>query len=229
MTNQTKPLVSPHPSHTIEDYLAIIYVMQRDGEDIIAARMAESLEVSPPTVTVTLKRMERDGWLEAEGKKGICLTAAGYEAACSVIRRHMLTEWLLSRMLKVPWSRIHSEAHQIEHSISTEIENQMVTNLDNPQFCPHGNPLPGYEILSANWVQLTTVQVGTCFSIRRVHETAEGDTELMQFLEYNGIIPGVPAKLVENLTFNQTLTLDVDGNKVTLGYASARYIWVEFS
>jgi len=227
MTNLSKAPSVPHPSPTVEDYLAIIYVMQRDGEDIIAARLAETLEVSPPTVTVTLKRMERDGWLVPESKKGISLTKAGYDAACSVIRRHMLTEWLLARMLKVPWSRIHSEAHQIEHSISKEIELQMLTNLDNPQLCPHGNPLPGYENLSAEWIPLPQVKIGTQVTIRRIHETAEDDDELMQYLENNGIVPGALAVLADNLPFNQTLTLNISGKSVILGFTSARDIQVE--
>src|SRR4030066_2485977 len=103
------------PTPTIEDYLAIMFVMERDGEEIIAARLAESLEVTPPTVTVTLKRMERDGWIEVEGRKNIHLTDTGCEAASSVIRRHMLTEGRLARLLKVPWSDVHNEAHTIEH------------------------------------------------------------------------------------------------------------------
>ena len=227
MTSQNRPSNGHHPSPTIEDYLAIIYVFQRDGEEIIAARLAESLDVSPPTVTATLKRMERDGWLEPAEKKGIRLTTDGYKAACTVIRRHMLTEWLLARILKVPWSRIHNEAHQIEHSISEEIELQMLTNLDHPQLCPHGNPLPGYESLSADWVQLTTLPNAVSFIIRRIHETAEGDTELMQFLENSGIIPGAKVKLLESLPFNQTLTLEKDEKQITPGYVSAHYIWVE--
>ena len=79
--------------------------MERDGDEVIAARLAESLEVAPPTVTVTLKRMERDGWVATEQGKDIRLTDKGCEAASSVIRRHMLTEWMLARMLKVPWSQ----------------------------------------------------------------------------------------------------------------------------
>src|SRR4030042_1717620 len=75
------------PTPTIEDYLAIMYVMERDGEEIIAARMAESLDVSPPTVTVTLKRRERDGWIVGESRKNIHLTDHGCEAASSVIRQ----------------------------------------------------------------------------------------------------------------------------------------------
>jgi len=135
-TNKTRP------TPTIEDYLAVMYVMIRDDEKIIAARLAETLEVAPPTVAVTLKRMERDGWIFNRGRKGIFLTDAGLEAAQSVIRRHMLTEWMLARMLNVPWSRIHEEAHKIEHTISDDIEARMQLNLDDPHVCPHGNPLP---------------------------------------------------------------------------------------
>jgi len=217
------------PTPTIEDYLALIYVMERDGETVIAARLAETLEVAPPTVSVTLKRMERDGWIASDPKKGISLTPSGCDAASSVIRRHMLTEWMLARLLKVPWSRVHAEADQIEHTISDEIEGQMRTNLDNPQVCPHGNPLPGYEYISASWLPLTEIAAGEKVVIRRVHEMAEDDHELMQFLENNGMIPGAPAEVTEVLAFNQTIGLIVANQHVTVGFPAARYIFVEKS
>ncbi|MFA7407216.1 MAG: MarR family transcriptional regulator, partial [Anaerolineaceae bacterium] len=62
------------PSPTIEDYLAVIYTLDRDGERVIGARLAQSLDVSAPTVTATLKRMERDGWIVFEEDKEIKLT-----------------------------------------------------------------------------------------------------------------------------------------------------------
>jgi DtxR family Mn-dependent transcriptional regulator len=215
------------PTPTIEDYLAIIYVMERDEGEVIAARLAESLEVAPPTVTVTLKRMERDGWIATEQGKNIRLTNKGCEAACSVIRRHMLTEWMLARMLKVPWSRVHAEADQIEHTISDEIETQMRANLDDPQLCPHGNPLPGYEHVAADWLPLSGVRTDEKVIIRRIHETAEENHELLEFLETNGIVPGAQAEVTENLSFNQTLSLQLGKCKVALGYPTARYIFVE--
>jgi DtxR family Mn-dependent transcriptional regulator len=219
--------VENRPTPTIEDYLAIMYVMERDHEEIIAARLAESLEVAPPTVTVTLKRMERDGWITIRGHKSIQLTEAGCAAASSVIRRHMLTEWMLARMLKIPWSHIHTEAHQIEHTISAEIEAQMRENLDDPQLCPHGNPLPGYEHVAAGWVPLTGTAAGDRVVIRRIHETAEGNAELMHFLETNGILPGAKGKVEELLPFNQTITLALSGRQVIVGFPIAQYIYVE--
>jgi DtxR family Mn-dependent transcriptional regulator len=215
------------PTPTIEDYLAIIYVMERDDHEVIPARLAESLEVAPPTVTVTLKRMARDGWIATDKGKDIRLSKKGCESARSVIRRHMLTEWTLASMLKVPWSRLHAEAHQIEHTISDEIETQMRTNLDDPELCPHGNPLPGHEHVAADWLPLTGVLPGEKVIIRRIHETAEDNQELLEFLETNGIVPGARAEVTEILSFNQTLSLQLGKQKVALGFPTAKYIFVE--
>jgi DtxR family Mn-dependent transcriptional regulator len=227
MTQSIKTQTECRPTPTIEDYLAIIYVMERDEGEVVAARLAASLEVAPPTVTVTLKRMERDGWIATEQGKNVRLTGKGHEAACSVIRRHMLIEWMLARMLKVPWSHVHAEADQIEHTISDQIEAQMRTNLDDPQFCPHGNPLPGYEHIAANWLPLTRILPGEKIIIRRIHETAEEDRELLEFLETNGIVPGAFAEVTAVLAFNQTLDLQIEKHTVALGFPAARYIFVE--
>jgi DtxR family Mn-dependent transcriptional regulator len=215
------------PTATVEDYLASIYTLERDGQAVIAAHLAETLSVTPPTVTVTLQRMERDGWITTKGHKGIQLTKSGREAARSVIRRHMLTEWLLTRTLKLPWSKAHAEAHQIEHTISEETEAQLRASLDNPQVCPHGNPLPGYEQVTAGWVPLLEAQPGETVVIRRIHESAEADTALLQFLEANRIAPGARAVVVEILPFNQTVTLKVGARSLTLGFAAARNLSVE--
>ncbi len=227
MIKSNPDLQQKRPTPTIEDYLAVIYVLQRDGGEVIAARLADSLEVSAPTVTLTLKRMERDGWVAAESGKAIRLSEKGLEAARSVIRRHMLTEWMLARMLKVPWSRVHAEADQIEHTISDQLETQLRSNLDDPQTCPHGNPLPGYEHVAEGWIPLTQVAAGTKMTIRRVHEIIEDNPELLEFLEANGIVPGARAEVSEVLPFNQTLTLQVGEHPVSLGLAIARYIFVE--
>ena len=215
------------PTATVEDYLILMYVMQRDGEDIIAVRLAEALEVSPPTVTTTLKRMERDGWIVNESRQGICLTDSGLVAAHSVINRHMLTEWVLMKMLGVPWSKIHDEAHRIEHTISDEIETRMREHLDDPHICPHGNPMPGYEHLVADWKPLTEMEVGQIGIMRRVHEMAEDRNAVMQFLESNQLVPGIQFTISQNLPFNQTLEIDVSGQLITIGYTVARYIFAE--
>jgi len=219
---------SSRPTHTVEDYLMNIYVMERDQGEIVAARLAELLNVAPATVAMTLKRMQRDNWIKGKNRgEGIHLTETGRAAAHSVIRRHMLTEWLLMKILKVPYAQIHAEAHHIEHAISPQIEERLSEILDDPQVCPHGNPFPGCEEATRLWIPLCDITPGESVVIRRIHEFAENNQDLLVFLIDNGVLPGAEAHVMEVLPFNQTLTIMVADQSVTLGFPVARYIFVE--
>ena len=224
-SSHTRP--TDRPSHTIEDYLMTMFVMERDSGEIVAARLAEMLNVSPATVAMTFKRMERDNWITGKGRKSIQLTETGREAAYSVVRRHMLTEWLLVKLLKVPIAQTHDEAHGIEHAISPQLEARLRDVLDDPKVCPHGNPFPGCEEYTSGWIPLTDLAVGQTVVIRRIHEFAEANHPLLVFLAANGITPGAVVEIAEILPFNQTLSIRLDGKSVTLGFSAARFIFAE--
>jgi len=215
------------PTHTVEDYLMTMHVMERDYGEIVAARLAEMLGVAPATVAMTFKRMERDNWITGKGRKAVHLTDTGREAAHSVTRRHMLTEWLLLKILKVDLPLIHDEAHGIEHAISPHLEERMRDILGDPHVCPHGNPLPGYEDEVSGWIPLTELALDEKVVIRRVHEFAEENPGLLNFLIENGVLPGAEVQVLEILPFNQTLTIEVEGRRVILGFLAARYIFAE--
>jgi DtxR family transcriptional regulator, Mn-dependent transcriptional regulator len=211
-------------SSTIQDYLSLIFVLERDNEQVVGARLAELLDVTPPTVTNTLKRMSRDG-LVVMGKQGARLTAAGRRSARTVTRRHMLTEWMM--VGRLPWSRLHMEAHNLEHAISAESEEALLQELGHPQTCPHGNPLPGSEDAVRSWIPLMTIHEHETVIIRRIHELAEQNVELMAFLESKDVVPDKRATILEVLPFNQTITLTIDDKTATLSFASARHVFVE--
>lgn len=219
--------MSEKNSATIEDYLEMLFILQRDGIPIVGARLAELLKVSPPTVTNTLKRMARDGLVTLNPAQGAPLTQQGLELARSVMRRHMLTECMLVSMLKVPWSETHAEAHHMEHAVSEAIEEQMRSNLGNPTTCPHGNPMPGYESITTHWIPLREVASGETVIMRRVHEMGESEPGLLSFLEKNGLIPGAVLEVLEILPFNQTLTLKVKDCQVSIGFSAVKFIFVE--
>jgi DtxR family Mn-dependent transcriptional regulator len=215
------------PTPTIENYLSKILEMERAHEEVVGLRLAEAMNVAAPTVSATLRRMERDGWIKADARWGYRLTATGREAASSILRRHMLAEWMLNELLDMPWSDVHAEAHQIEHTISDQVETQLKKNLNDPKFCPHGNPLPGNETEASIWIPMTEITPGTKIVIRRIHESAEDNKELLVFLEKNGILPGQEAQVVEIIPINQTIRLTLDDREVMLGYSIARFIHVE--
>ena len=214
------------PSPTVEDTLGVIYTLTRDGERVIGARLAESLDVSPPTVAANLKRMQRDGWIEISEDREITLTERGLQMAKSVIRRHMLTEWMLSRVLKLPLSELHREAHQIEHTLSAEVEERLQSEMEDPHVCPHGNPLPGHEEAVSRWLPLSEVGLGVRVIIRRVHENLEDQYEGLAFLESHGLMPGTECEVVEVLPFNETILILMDQEQVVLGLKLAANIFV---
>jgi len=76
-------------------------------------------------------------------------------------------------------------------------------------------------------LEALTIAVGEVGIIRRIHELAEENAELLSYLEKKNILPGTKVSVTEILPFNQTITIEVDGQPVTLGNAAARYIFVE--
>ncbi|RQV98729.1 metal-dependent transcriptional regulator [bacterium] len=214
------------PTPTIEDYLGIIYTLGRDNQEIYGARLAELMNVSAPTVTVTLQRMVRDGWINMNPSKKISLTSKGVNAARAVIRRHMLTEWMLAKILKIPWSEVHEEAHRMEHTISGEVEESLSKTLQAPESCPHGNPMPGSEAESASWIPLSTCALDEEVIIKRIHEFLEDDLETLQYLEANNIMPGTIAFIKDKKKKKITIRVSTTGKLVNLYYDTASNIFV---
>ena len=227
MSKTKSPQDQSRPTHTVEDYLMTMHVLERDYGEIIPARLADMLGVAPPTVTMTLKRMERDHWITGTGRKAVHFTEVGRAAAQSVTRRHMLTEWLLVKILKVPLYETHTEAHNIEHAISPQLEERMADVLGHPKTCPHGNPMPGYESVVSKLVPLTELAEGEAVIIRRIHEFGEDNHELLKFLVENGAMPGTQIKVTQILPFNQTVSITAANNSITLGFPAARFIFTE--
>ena len=217
------------PTQTIEDYLQLVYIMEREGEEVIAARIKERKGVSAPTVWATLKRMQRDGLITMGRSHQILLSPAGQDMAESIIRRHMLAERLLTDILKLDWADVHEEAHHMEHAISPLIERQILRLLDNPTTCPHGNLIPGSQVTpQPKTITLRKAHEGDSVIINNIAEHAEDDAALMHYLERNRLIPGARILIDEVSVANATIkvTREGDGVQVVVGLPTADLIRV---
>ena len=204
-------------SSVVEDYLQILHYLTRDGYPVIAARLAERLNVTPPTVTVTLQRMQRDGLIEHGPRKEILLTAEGRREAEDIVRRHALAERLLTDLLKMPWHESHEEAHGVEHVITPKIEARLLQALGNPTTCPHGNPIPGLGTLAPDEFPLDRARTGDELVIQRITEEAEEDLQLMKYLQEHGIAPGARMTVRESTPATAMLVLEGPAGQVPLG------------
>ncbi|MDE0267901.1 MAG: metal-dependent transcriptional regulator [Acidimicrobiaceae bacterium] len=208
---------------TFEEYCETIYGLNEDNLQVIQARIAERLEVSPPAVSETIKRMKKAGLVESDSDT-ITLTEAGNFLGAQVVRRHRIAERFLTDILNLPWAQAHTEASKWEHVISTEVEQSMMKVLNQPTTCPHGNPIPGSEYEPPNLVALKTLGVGDRFTIRRILEELEFKAGMLNFLEQSRIVPGVEGTITA-CSPNGTSTLEIQGTSVGLdNYITARVL-----
>jgi DtxR family Mn-dependent transcriptional regulator len=211
------------PTQAIEEYLESIYKLTQRGGKVIAARLAEDLGVSAPTVTEMLRRLRKGGFVEMGPDKEIVLTGEGREAAEVLIRRHRLSERLLTDILGMPWSQAHDEACKFEHVISPEVEARLERVLDYPSTCPHGNPIPGSGEESEILVRLSDAPIGSKGQLRCVE--AE-DEALLRYVERLGLLPGASVEILGFAPLEGPVDVEVGGVPVSVGLAAAERLLV---
>lgn len=227
MSSSTTPI--------IEEYLETIYNMGMEGDTVIGARLAEKFKVAPPTVTETLKRMMRDGWIEMDARRQITLTDQGVERAEAVLRRHRLTERFLVDMLGMQWHQVHEEACRLEHQISGAVEERVVAVLGSPTTCPHGNPIPGSVPSARNYlrdrgaVRLLMMPPGQEATILCVSEVVEDEEELISYLHDRGLTPGTRVALASapsTTELDATVDIGAGDQRITVPTRVAYALWV---
>ncbi|MDH2427054.1 metal-dependent transcriptional regulator [Sphaerisporangium sp. TRM90804] len=186
---------------TTEMYLRTIFELEEEGITPLRARIAERLAQSGPTVSQTVARMERDGLVRVEGDRHLAMTDLGRTLAIRVMRKHRLAECLLTQVIGMPWEDVHVEACRWEHVMSDAVEARLLTLLDNPVVCPHGNPIPGLDELGGKEPELSADEVisamadlagpsGIPVVVRRISEQVQSDPAVMLKLKQVGIQPG---------------------------------------
>lgn len=203
----------------------MIHYMTRDGERVIAARLAERLGVAPATVAATLQRMMRDDLVEMDRGKTIKFTPKGSEEADRIVRRHALAEWLLTKLVGMPWHEANEYAHHLEHVITDKLEQRLEEVLGHPMTCPHGNPMPGLA-LNPSELGLDELKSGQTVVVQRITEEAEESPELMEYLQRYGVVPGARLDVAEVTPYTGVIMLRRDGEEFPLGNPAAAKVRV---
>ena len=82
---------------TAEDYLKTIYLLSQKAE-VHGTYIAEALGVSKPTVSISLKALEQEGYLMRDENRAFCLTEAGLKIAKATYERHQTFQTLLEEL-----------------------------------------------------------------------------------------------------------------------------------
>lgn len=211
-------------SDVMEDYIKAIYTLQRDGP-VGTSEIADYLGVQPPSVTDMLDKLEARGFVEREKYKGVELTEEGETVALEVLRHHRLLETFLTESLDYDWSEVHEEADRLEHHISEEFERRVANALGDPEFDPHGDPIPRESLEPLELQDTTRLDqhaVGDEVVVARVSDRSDDD---LRYLSEAGITPGTELKVVEVAPFGM-VTVTVDEDRQSLPQAVAETIYV---
>ena len=186
----------------IEELLELCWTADEDGlmpldRDQLPTQLRcflpSPIEPSDESEQEALNAMIQRGLLTAEGRR-IQLSQTGRLQAQQIVRRHRLTEVLLSSVLAVSDASVESTACQVEHILNDEVTEAVCSFLGHPKSCPHGRLIPRGTCCQAErdslqplLIPLSQLRVGEEATVVLLH-TARHD--YLQRLAAFGLTPG---------------------------------------
>lgn len=216
-------------SFTEENYLKIIYLLceRKGGNEVNTNELAEKTQTKAASVSDMLRKLADKSLINYKKYQGVTLTPNGELIALKIIRKHRLWEVFLVDKLGFGWDEIHEIAEQLEHIESAELTNRLDDFLENPEFDPHGDPIPnavgkmpelGYKKLSEISMKKEVVMMGVS-----VHTSS-----FLQYLDKTKIVLGATIKVLEINEFDKSLHIELNNqSSVFISYEVAKNILVK--
>jgi DtxR family Mn-dependent transcriptional regulator len=168
----------------IQEYLEALYWLGEAGIERTPTNLARAMQVSPPSVSGMVRRLEGEGLVARGPGKRIALTAKGEEIAKHVVSRHRLVEAFLVKIMGVSWDEVHEEAEAFEMGVTPALEARMLEMIGEARTCPHGHPIGDYP--REPGVPLTAAPTG---SLVRVLRFENEDHDLLRMFRRAGVEP----------------------------------------
>jgi DtxR family Mn-dependent transcriptional regulator len=181
-----------------QDYLKALHSVEWEAGQpgpVSTTAVADRLGVSAASATNMLKKLDSMGLVVQVPYRGTELTEAGRKIALEVVRHHRLLETYLAEALGVPWDEVHAEAEVLEHVLSERLEDRIAALLGNPEWDPHGHPIPGKDgsMPPASRRTLWEGGDGERLAVERV---SDEDPEVLRYLAGAGVRPGAHVEVV---------------------------------
>jgi DtxR family Mn-dependent transcriptional regulator len=210
----------------VEEYLEGIYRLQEKSGVARTSDIVKVLQVVPGTVTNTVERLEKEGMLRHEPYRGVKLTDKGRKIALGVIRRHRLSERLLTDFVRVDWDKVHDAACKLEHGIANDVIKKLEKALGHPKTCPHGNPIPTAcgGIIEEKSEPLSTLRSKESGVVAKIKDETP---EVLEYIAALGLLPGTSIEIVEKAPFDGPVTVKVGGANHALSLSMASIIWIK--
>ncbi len=186
----------PNEKTVIEDILKQLYHIENSGNEVNIKNLSGVLEFDNKQVIDVVKKMTVNELLYFESDV-LKLTETGRDYALRIVRVHRLWERYLADKTGFNKEEWHDRAELMEHKLNHEETNLLATQLGNPMYDPHGDPIPTNtgKIAEVQGVPLPLLKVNTIGKITHIED--EPDIIYRQILAEN-IHIGSQIRVVEN-------------------------------
>ncbi len=219
------------PSSTVENYLKAILQLSPSGDApdgrVSVGRIATQLGLTPGTVTMMMKHLSKEGYIDYQPRKGVSLTPEGFRMGLQILRRHRLVELFLVEVMKLDWAHVHEEAEVLEHVLSDRMVERIDEMLGRPAYDPHGEPIPDAEGRLRRDDDLRALS-GCETGRKRLVKVTRDDPDFLRWLQDHGLRPGAELEVVGRDPVGGILTLEVSGRtgQTGISLAAAKELWV---
>ena len=212
---------------TTEEYLESIGALEETENPVSTTSIAQSMGISLASVSEMVRRLSEKGLVEHTPYGGAALTGEGKKRYLRLTRRHHLWEVFLNKYLEIGWEDVYTHACTLEHATSDLVAEKLAEFLGNPEFCPHGNPIPDKNLDRDSNRGITLAKLEAGQSARVLSVINEYNTEFLRYLSSMGLVPGAVFKVVEKAPYDGTLTIEINDNTKAVGKEAATLIMVE--
>jgi DtxR family Mn-dependent transcriptional regulator len=123
-------------SESLEDYLEVIFDLQREKKVARAKDIAQKLGIQPGSVTGGLKSLVEKKLINYEPYSFITLTAEGARIAKAITRRHRILKDFLSKVLQLDEETAETAACRMEHAVDEVSVERLVDFVEYLFECP---------------------------------------------------------------------------------------------
>jgi len=200
------------PLHTIseENYLKAIFALTPTSPSGVSTNdIAKRLDTKAASVTDMIKKLADKKLVNYKKYQGVKLTNEGKKVAISTLRKHRLWEYFLVEKLHFKWDEVHEIAEYLEHINSDVLINRLDDFLGNPEFDPHGDPIPDKDgnLTPHQNITLNDLQKDESGVIVGVKDHSSA---YLKFLETNGLLLGVNLKVMDIQEFDESVKIIVN-------------------
>lgn len=199
-----------------ENYIKTIYKLSANGmQEVNTNAIAEVLETKAASVTDMLRKLSAKDIVNYKKYKGVSLTQQGERVALQIIRKHRLWETFLVAKLKFNWDEVHEVAEELEHISSTLLTNRLDEFLGYPKYDPHGDPIPteNGDIKPKQQQLLGEMNSG---EEGKVVGVSDSQPLFLQYLDKLGIGLGSHIRITDKIPYDNSLEIELDGQKQLL-------------